>query len=283
MKVLSFDDTEIWEIMRLLAALLHMGNMKYKAISVQNMDASEVNDSANAGRVATILGVPKSLLTSALTRKTIFVQGERVVSSISKETALDARDAFVKAIYGKIFVRIVDKINNTIHKQFAGNKLSIGVLDIFGFENFDQNSFEQFCINYANENLQQFFVQHIFKLEQEEYNHEGINWQHIEFVDNQDALDLIAIKQLNIMALIDEEAKFPKGKDNYMNSPGERTKTRTIKLYSENNKNLLPIVITFQIKFLIHLPYIYPIPQSQEPTPQCWPSCTKRTVPTATT
>ena len=71
-------------------------------------------------------------------------------------------------------------------------------------------SFEQFCINFANENLQQFFVQHIFKLEQEEYNLEGINWQHIEFVDNQDALDLIAIKQLNIMALIDEESKFPK-------------------------------------------------------------------------
>lgn len=85
------------------------------------------------------------------------------------------------------------------------DKYSILYLQVFAI-----NSFEQFCINYANENLQQFFVQHIFKLEQEEYNSENINWQHIEFVDNQDTLDLIAIKQLNIMALVDEESKFPK-------------------------------------------------------------------------
>ena len=95
----------------------------------------------------------------------------------------------------------------------GGSLNSIGVLDIFGFENFISNSFEQFCINFANENLQQFFVQHIFKLEQEEYNLEAINWRHIEFVDNQEALDLIAVRSCNLMALIDEEAKFPKGSD----------------------------------------------------------------------
>ena len=129
---------------------------------------------------------------------------------------------------------IVKKINMAIHRNSPGqnglangggggdigggtngssSNNSIGVLDIFGFENFKSNSFEQFCINFANENLQQFFVQHIFKLEQEEYNLEAINWRHIEFVDNQEALDLIAVRSCNLMALIDEEAKFPKGSD----------------------------------------------------------------------
>ncbi|GLG95789.1 uncharacterized protein GBIM_02686 [Gryllus bimaculatus] len=170
MKVLLFTDAEIWEILKLLAALLHIGNIKYKA----------------------------------------------AVSTLSRDQSVDVRDAFVKGIYGRLFVLIVNKINSAIYRPKSTARSAIGVLDIFGFENFNTNSFEQFCINYANENLQQFFVQHIFKLEQEEYDVEGISWQHIEFVDNQDALDLIASKQLNIMALIDEESKFPKGTDQTM-------------------------------------------------------------------
>ena len=83
-------------------------------------------------------------------------------------------------------------------------------MDISGFENFDTNSFEQLCINYANENLQQFFVQHIFKMEQENYITEGILWSSIEFIDNQDIIDMIGVKPLNVMSLIDEESIFPK-------------------------------------------------------------------------
>ena len=89
-------------------------------------------------------------------------------------------------------------------------RLSIGILDIFGFETFEVNSFEQLCINFCNEKLQQFFVHHIFKLEQAEYDKEHIAWEHIQFKDNQDILDLLAAKPLNIIALIDEESKFPK-------------------------------------------------------------------------
>lgn len=216
MKVLLFSDQEIWEILKLLAALLHIGNIKYKASVIDNLDATEIPDLTNVQRVASLLGVPKQPLIDALTRKTLFAHGETVVSTLSRDQSVDVRDAFVKGIYGRLFVLIVSKINNAIYRPKNSARSAIGVLDIFGFENFHTNSFEQFCINYANENLQQFFVQHIFKLEQEEYNLEAINWQHIEFVDNQDALDLIASKQLNIMALIDEESKFPKGTDQTM-------------------------------------------------------------------
>ncbi|XP_055389301.1 myosin-VIIa isoform X2 [Condylostylus longicornis] len=216
MKVLLFSDQEIWEIIKLLAALLHCGNIQYRATVVDNLDATEIPEHVNVERVAVLLGLPMQPLIDALTQKTLFAHGETVISTLSRDQSVDVRDAFVKGIYGRLFVYIVKKINSAIYKPRAVARNSIGVLDIFGFENFDQNSFEQFCINYANENLQQFFVRHIFKLEQEEYNHEAINWQHIEFVDNQDALDLIAIKQLNIMALIDEEAKFPKGTDQTM-------------------------------------------------------------------
>ncbi|XP_034471535.1 unconventional myosin-VIIa [Drosophila innubila] len=213
MKVLSFKPDEVWCILSLLAAILHLGNLRFKATEVANLETAEVDDIVNLQRVAELLGLATSPLNAALTQRTIFVHGEHVVTSLSKESALEGRDAFVKSLYDGIFVRIVRRINDTIDKKSDAPVNSIGVLDIFGFENFDNNSFEQLCINYANENLQQFFVAHIFKMEQAEYQLEHINWQHIEFQDNQDILDLIGMKPVNIMSLIDEESKFPKGTD----------------------------------------------------------------------
>ncbi|KAK2848266.1 hypothetical protein Q7C36_009948 [Tachysurus vachellii] len=220
MKVLLFTDTENWEISKLLASILHMGNLRYEARTYDNLDACEVVRSVELSIAAKLLEVDSKDLMNCLTSRTIITRGETVSTPLSMEQALDVRDAFVKGIYGRLFVWIVEKINAAIYKPPSHKpkavRRSIGLLDIFGFENFTVNSFEQLCINFANESLQQFFVQHVFKLEQEEYNLENINWQHIEFTDNQDALDMIAIKPMNIISLIDEESKFPKGTDTTM-------------------------------------------------------------------
>ncbi|KAF7281466.1 hypothetical protein GWI33_004713 [Rhynchophorus ferrugineus] len=213
LKVLNFTDKQISDIFTLLAAILHLGNLKFKTGSSSHSESSEVADQSLTDKIARLLGVAKADLAEALTKKTIYAHGEKIVSTMSKAQATDAKNAFSKAIYGKMFVMLVDKINEAIYKTKIPHKKSIGVLDIFGFENFKVNSFEQLCINYANENLQQFFVQHIFKLEQDYYTKEGINWSKIEFIDNQEVLDMIGLKPMNILSLIDEESKFPKGTD----------------------------------------------------------------------
>ncbi|XP_069325319.1 unconventional myosin-VIIa isoform X2 [Eulemur rufifrons] len=220
MKVLMFTDTENWEISKLLAAILHLGNLQYEARTFENLDACEVLFSPSLATAASLLEVNSPDLMSCLTSRTLITRGETVSTPLSREQALDVRDAFVKGIYGRLFVWIVDKINAAIYKppsqEVKHSRRSIGLLDIFGFENFAVNSFEQLCINFANEHLQQFFVRHVFKLEQEEYDLESIDWLHIEFTDNQDALDMIANKPMNIISLIDEESKFPKGTDTTM-------------------------------------------------------------------
>ncbi|XP_022531702.2 unconventional myosin-VIIa isoform X1 [Astyanax mexicanus] len=217
MKVLMFTDTENWEISKLLAAILHMGNLRFEARTFKHLDSCVVVRSPDLAKAATLLEVDPQDVMTCLTTRTLITRGESVSTPLSVDQGLDVRNAFVKGIYGRLFVWIVEKINAAIYRTLSNQDndipRSIGLLDIFGFENFNINSFEQLCINFANENLQQFFVRHVFKLEQEEYNLERINWQHIEFTDNQDALDMIAIKPMNIISLIDEESKFPKGTD----------------------------------------------------------------------
>ncbi|KAJ8726175.1 hypothetical protein PYW07_000873 [Mythimna separata] len=212
-KVLNFPDNEVWGTFSLLAAILHLGNLKFKSLNANNIEGSELADAVNANRIANLLGVNKARLSEALTKKTFVAHGEKVVSPLNVAAAIEGKDALVKAIYGHIFEYIVGMINKTLFKDQQLTSGSVGILDIFGFENFDFNSFEQLCINYANENLQQFFVKHIFKLEQEQYEKEGIKWTNIKYVDNQENLDMIGLKAMNLLSLIDEESRFPKGTD----------------------------------------------------------------------
>ncbi|XP_070775715.1 unconventional myosin-VIIb-like [Enoplosus armatus] len=217
MKILTFSESQCQRILKLLAAILHLGNVCFEANIQNNLETSDVSKSEHFSIAASLLEVQKSSLATSLTHRSFMTNRERVTKPLSSEQASDCRDAFVKAIYNKLFIWIVGKINSVIHKRVTKSPkssfLSIGLLDIFGFENFNTNSFEQLCINFANEKLQQFFVGHIFKLEQEEYLKEDIVWSNIKFSDNQDILDLLAGKPCNLLALIDEESHFPKGSD----------------------------------------------------------------------
>lgn len=217
LKVLTFTDKECWEMFKLVAAILHMGNVDFEGSTENNMDNSEIIASTHSTMTAQLLEVDTTTLDASLTRRTFITNLEKVSKPLSSEQARDTRDAFAKAIYTKMFLWLFEKINKAIHKipgkEADGAHQSIGLLDIFGFENFASNSFEQLCINFANEQLQQFFVHHVFKQEQEEYSLEDISWTRIVYKDNQPTLDLLASKPLNILALIDEESHFPKGTD----------------------------------------------------------------------
>ncbi|XP_075425742.1 unconventional myosin-VIIb isoform X2 [Ascaphus truei] len=232
MKVLLFSEMEQHDISSLLAAILHLGNLDFQGAMYGNLDCCDVRDSIHLSSVATLLEVGSGELTSSLTNRSLIIRGESVSKPLSSAQASDGRDAFMKGIYGRMFLWIVNKINSAIFtpapQDFGNERKSIGLLDIFGFEHFITNSFEQLCINFANEHLQQFFVRHIFKLEQEEYNAERIPWQHIEFTDNQRALDVIALRPMNIISLIDEESKFPQGTDATM-------LTKLNSIHSKNN------------------------------------------------
>ncbi|KAM9761609.1 unconventional myosin-VIIb [Menidia menidia] len=216
LKILTFTESDSWEILKLLAAILHLGNVNFEGTNVNNLEGCNVPKSSNFKMGSQLLEVDPKALEKSLTQRSVTTTRETVTKPLTSGQAVDGRDAFVKAIYGRLFIWVVEKINSAIYKPPEEDKepqQSIGLLDIFGFENFKKNSFEQLCINYANEQLQQFFVRHVFKLEQDEYARENIVWKHIDYQDNQSTLDVLASKPLNMLALIDEESNFPQGTD----------------------------------------------------------------------
>jgi myosin-7 len=216
MKVLNFDDEFRDNIFRIVAATLHMGNIEFDATEIDMMDASEIVDEEGAKSVSHCLNVDFDALQDGLVTRSIVTRGEVTIKQLSDKQAKSTAEAFAKGIYGRCFIDIVEFISKILYKPKETEsefRSSIGVLDIFGFENFDINSFEQLCINFCNESLQQFFVHHIFKMEQAEYDKEKISWANISFTDNAPTLALISEMPMNVLALVDEESKFPKGSD----------------------------------------------------------------------
>ncbi|KAJ0735376.1 putative myosin ATPase [Helianthus annuus] len=204
MGVVGINSDEQEAIFRVVAAILHLGNIEFSRGS--EPDSSQPKDDKSRFHLKTaaeLFMCDETALQESFCQRVMVTRGESIKKSLDPNSAAISRDAMAKIVYSKLFDWIVTRINNSIG-QDANSKLLIGVLDIYGFESFKTNSFEQFCINLTNEKLQQHFNQHVFKMEQEEYSKEEINWSYIEFVDNQDILDLIEKKPGGILALLDE-------------------------------------------------------------------------------
>uniref|UniRef100_A0A8D3EBP6 Methyl-CpG binding domain protein 3b n=1 Tax=Scophthalmus maximus TaxID=52904 RepID=A0A8D3EBP6_SCOMX len=210
--VLGVQPHQQMELFRVLSAVLHLGNVNIQA-SGRSSDRSyiEVNDRALAV-FSKLLGVEGPQMAHWLCHRRLAVGGEMLVKPRTGQQAAEARDALAKHIYGQLFTWTVQRLNSALRTQRGQSRSFIGVLDIYGFETFDRNSFEQFCINYANEKLQQQFNRHVFHLEQEEYLREELAWSRIEFIDNQLCINLIE-GQLGLFDLLDEECRMPKGSD----------------------------------------------------------------------
>uniref|UniRef100_A0A8C0P2E3 Unconventional myosin-Va n=1 Tax=Canis lupus familiaris TaxID=9615 RepID=A0A8C0P2E3_CANLF len=207
--LLGFKEDFQMDVFKILAAILHLGNVQVTAVGNERSSVSE--DDRHLEVFCELLGLERSKIAQWLCNRKIITTSETVVKPMTRPQAINARDALAKKIYAHLFDFIVERINQAL--QFSGKQHTfIGVLDIYGFETFDVNSFEQFCINYANEKLQQQFNLHVFKLEQEEYMKEDIPWTLIDFYDNQPVIDLIEAK-MGILELLDEECLLPQGTD----------------------------------------------------------------------
>ncbi|XP_042198855.1 LOW QUALITY PROTEIN: unconventional myosin-IXAa [Callorhinchus milii] len=212
MEMVGFLPKTRKQIFSLLSAILHLGNIKYKRKTFRD-DSIDICNPEVLPIVSELLEVKDEMLFEALTtRKTVTV-GDRLILPYKLSEAVTVRDSMAKSLYSALFDWIVFRINHALLNNRNLEEhikiLSIGVLDIFGFEDYENNSFEQFCINFANERLQHYFNQHIFKLEQEEYRAEGISWHNIDYIDNSSCINLISKKPTGLLHLLDEECNFP--------------------------------------------------------------------------
>ncbi|KAL1060144.1 hypothetical protein V6Z11_1Z122200 [Gossypium hirsutum] len=193
MDIVGISEEEQEAIFCVVAAILHLGNIEFaKGADVDSSVIKDEKSRFHLNMTAELLKCDIKSLENALIKRVMVTPEEIITRTLDPVAAVGSRDALSKTIYSRLF----DWLQ------------LIGVLDIYGFESFKLNSFEQFCINFTNEKLQQHFNQHVFKMEQEEYTKEEINWSYIEFVDNQDVLDLIEKKPGGIIALLDEACSY---------------------------------------------------------------------------
>ncbi|XP_059676539.1 myosin-IIIb [Gavia stellata] len=217
-RIIGFTDEEVYSVYRILTGILNTGNIEFAAISSQHQtDKSEVPNPEALDNAAALLSIGSEELQEALTSHCVVTRGETIIRTNTVDKAADVRDAMSKALYGRLFSWIVNRINTLLQPDKnicnAENGMNVGILDIFGFENFARNSFEQLCINIANEQIQFYFNQHIFALEQMEYQSEGIDATTVEYEDNRPLLDMFLQKPMGLLSLLDEESRFPQATD----------------------------------------------------------------------
>ncbi|XP_063984112.1 unconventional myosin IC isoform X2 [Diachasmimorpha longicaudata] len=205
MKTVELEQGEQDDLFAIVASVLHMGNVGF----TEEEGVAQILKPGSVEAVASLLGCDVKKLAKAFTHRTIDAHGDVVISPLNRELAIYARDALAKAVYDRLFTWLVARLNKSLQPEHNRDNGVIGILDIYGFEIFQKNSFEQFCINYCNEKLQQLFIQLTLKSEQEEYQREGITWEHVEFFNNKVICDLIEEKYKGIISLMDEECLRP--------------------------------------------------------------------------
>ncbi|XP_031415349.1 unconventional myosin-Ib isoform X2 [Clupea harengus] len=210
MQIVGFMEDEVQSVLELVAAVLKLGNIEFKPESrVNGFDESRVKDKNDLKEMCELLGIEQSVLERAFSYRTVEAKMEKVSTTLNVAQAYYARDALAKNLYSRLFSWLVNRINESIKAQTKHRKKVMGVLDIYGFEIFEDNSFEQFIINYCNEKLQQIFIELTLREEQEEYIREGIEWTNIEYFNNAIICDLIENNQNGILAMLDEECLRP--------------------------------------------------------------------------
>ncbi|KAM6165682.1 unconventional myosin-VI isoform 2-T2 [Erethizon dorsatum] len=222
MKKIGLGDEEKLDLFRVVAGVLHLGNIDFEEAGSTSGGCNLKNKSTQSLEYcAELLGLDQDDLRVSLTTRVMLTtaggtKGTVIKVPLKVEQANNARDALAKTVYSHLFDHVVNRVNQCF--PFETSSYFIGVLDIAGFEYFEHNSFEQFCINYCNEKLQQFFNERILKEEQELYQKEGLGVNEVHYVDNQDCIDLIEAKLVGILDILDEENRLPQPSDQHFTS-----------------------------------------------------------------